>query len=302
MLSFVVGSGSSISTVCAPPTATRRPPSGLPDPSDLRFPKLPSWTSARRLDQSSSARPPSAHSRGGGPKESSHMGEAGPRSPRWTAKSCTSVTGLAAAPSSADPGSGQSRGSRGRSPSRASRQTTSSFPSRSEPHQDHEEAPPTHRSGPTGVRRFPVAVFSDEMVGRSSFASLAVKLRQDDIEAWTRHALLRSAAWGRLAPRRRDRSSLPPASASGPLPATTFDGNLGRAADSRRRSAIGVRRRHHPPRKVPFWNSRPTPRPTSFSAPIRLRFYVPLSSTRECRPSGRGWRRSFCGSDSDTLT
>lgn len=71
---------------------------------------------------------------------------------------------------------------------------------------------------------FPVAVFSDEIIGPHSFRSLAVKLRQDDVDAWSRHALLRSAAWGRLAPRRRDRSSLPPASAAGPLPATTLGG------------------------------------------------------------------------------
>jgi len=68
---------------------------------------------------------------------------------------------------------------------------------------------------------FLIAVFSDEVVGPHSFRSLAVKIRLDDVEAWTRHALLRSAAWGRLSIGHRDRTSLPPPTALGPLPAAT---------------------------------------------------------------------------------
>ena len=72
-----------------------------------------------------------------------------------------------------------------------------------------------------------VAVMADEVVGPHSFRSLAVKLRQDDVEGWTRHALLRAAARGRLAVRRRDRPSLPPPAGPGPLPAATFDESVG---------------------------------------------------------------------------
>jgi uncharacterized HhH-GPD family protein len=77
---------------------------------------------------------------------------------------------------------------------------------------------------PPGYESFPIAVFADEVSGPHSFGSLAVKLRLDDVEGWTRHALLRSAAWGRLSVARRDRPSLPSPSAPGPLPASTsFD-------------------------------------------------------------------------------
>lgn len=96
---------------------------------------------------------------------------------------------------------------------------------------------------------FPIAVFSDEIVGPHSFGSLAVKLRQDDIEGWTRHALLRSAAWGRLAPRRRDRSSLPPVSASGPLPATTFEGTPDAQQKAIAAALLEYGRGHHPTEK-----------------------------------------------------
>lgn len=68
---------------------------------------------------------------------------------------------------------------------------------------------------------FSIAVFSDEVVGPHSFGSLAVKIRLDDVEGWTRHALLRSAAWGRLSTGHRERASLPPATALGPAPAAT---------------------------------------------------------------------------------
>jgi uncharacterized HhH-GPD family protein len=50
-----------------------------------------------------------------------------------------------------------------------------------------------------------------------------VKVRLDDLEGWTRHALLRGAAWGRLSTRSRYRPSLPPRTAHGPVPAATRD-------------------------------------------------------------------------------
>jgi uncharacterized HhH-GPD family protein len=101
---------------------------------------------------------------------------------------------------------------------------------------------------PTEYSGFHVAVFADEVTGPHSFRSLAVKLRQDDIEGWTSHALLRSAAWGRLTPRRRDRSSLPPVSASGPLPAAVVDGN---ADDQQKKvaAALLVYGRSHDPKE-----------------------------------------------------
>ena len=68
-----------------------------------------------------------------------------------------------------------------------------------------------------------IAVFADEVVGPCSYGSLAVKLRLDNVEGWTRHALLRAAAWGRLSTRSRYRPSLPPRTALGPLPAVTHD-------------------------------------------------------------------------------
>lgn len=74
---------------------------------------------------------------------------------------------------------------------------------------------------PIEYAALPIAVFSDEVHGPHSFNSLAVKLRRDDLEGWTRHALLRSAAWNRLSVHHRDRTSLPAPSAPGPLPAST---------------------------------------------------------------------------------
>lgn len=77
---------------------------------------------------------------------------------------------------------------------------------------------------PAEYASFPIAVFSDEVRGPHSFNSLAVKLRQDDLEGWARHALLRAAAWNRLPVHRRERASLPSPSALGPVPASTsFD-------------------------------------------------------------------------------
>ena len=65
---------------------------------------------------------------------------------------------------------------------------------------------------------FTVGVMAKEAAGRNSPRSLAVKIRLDDIEGWSRHALLRSAAWGRLGTERRLRSSLPATTAPGPGP------------------------------------------------------------------------------------
>lgn len=58
---------------------------------------------------------------------------------------------------------------------------------------------------PKGYAAFSVVVMADAASGPNSPRSLAVKLRQDDVDGWTRHALLRATAWGRIrdrAPRR----------------------------------------------------------------------------------------------------
>ena len=64
---------------------------------------------------------------------------------------------------------------------------------------------------------------ADEVVGPYSYRSLAVKLRVDDVDGWTRHALLRAVAWGRLSARQQYRPSLPPRSGPGPVPSATHD-------------------------------------------------------------------------------
>ncbi len=84
-------------------------------------------------------------------------------------------------------------------------------------------------SVPRAYEAFQVVVMADEVSGRYSPRSLAVKLRQDDIDGWTRHALLRSAAWGRLRERQPHRS-LPPLSQTGPAPASQSAG-VGRGDD-----------------------------------------------------------------------
>src|SRR5207248_8360722 len=61
---------------------------------------------------------------------------------------------------------------------------------------------------------------ADEASGPYSPRSLAVKLRQDDIEGWTRHAVLRAAAWGHLE-QRKSRTTLPRIGGLGPAPAST---------------------------------------------------------------------------------
>ena len=80
---------------------------------------------------------------------------------------------------------------------------------------------------------FTVGVMSEEAAGRYSPRSRAVKIRLDDIEGWSRHTLLRAAAWGRLRTERRLRSSLPATTAPGPGPAKVSvepDGDTARQA------------------------------------------------------------------------
>jgi uncharacterized HhH-GPD family protein len=72
---------------------------------------------------------------------------------------------------------------------------------------------------PQGYAAFSIVVMAEAASGPNSPRSLAVKLRQDDVDGWTRHALLRAAAWGRILDR-APRTSLPPVTASGPAPAT----------------------------------------------------------------------------------
>lgn len=78
-------------------------------------------------------------------------------------------------------------------------------------------------SVPAEYADFDIVVFWDEVVGPNAYGSLAVKLRFDDVEGWTRHALLRAVAWGRLSTGYRYRPSLPPRTAPGPVPAATRD-------------------------------------------------------------------------------
>ncbi|MCY3886873.1 MAG: hypothetical protein OXG19_04085 [Chloroflexi bacterium] len=77
---------------------------------------------------------------------------------------------------------------------------------------------------------FTVGVMSEEAAGRYSPRSLAVKIRLDDIDGWSRHALLRAAAWGRLSRKRRFRSSLPATTAPGPRPEELSAGDDSHAA------------------------------------------------------------------------
>jgi uncharacterized HhH-GPD family protein len=80
---------------------------------------------------------------------------------------------------------------------------------------------------PSGYRSFVVAVMSQEASGPYSPRSLAVKIRQDDVDGWTRHALLRAAAWGRLRTRRRETASMPAPTGSGPVPVSAPAGAPG---------------------------------------------------------------------------
>ena len=80
---------------------------------------------------------------------------------------------------------------------------------------------------PPEYKVFPIAVVAEEVVGPYSYRSLAVKLRVDDVDGWTCHALLRAAVWGRLSVRQRYRPSLPPRTALGPVPLATHEGPPG---------------------------------------------------------------------------
>jgi len=81
---------------------------------------------------------------------------------------------------------------------------------------------------PPGYGSLPIVVMADEVVGPYSPRSLAVKLRQDDVDGWLRHALLRAASSGRLRRRRGTRLSLPPLSGTGPAaPATARPDDTG---------------------------------------------------------------------------
>lgn len=51
---------------------------------------------------------------------------------------------------------------------------------------------------PPGYLPLPVVVMADEIRAPYVPQSPAVKLRQDDVAGWVRHALLCAAAWGRL--------------------------------------------------------------------------------------------------------
>jgi uncharacterized HhH-GPD family protein len=71
---------------------------------------------------------------------------------------------------------------------------------------------------PAGYRGLQLALMSDEIAAPYSPRSLAVKLRQDDIAGWARHAVLRATAWG-VVPRVRERIALPASTSAGPAPA-----------------------------------------------------------------------------------
>ena len=68
---------------------------------------------------------------------------------------------------------------------------------------------------------FAVVVMAGEVQDPHSFSSLAVKLPLDDVTSWTRHALLRAAAWNRLRSQPCERATLPPVTSTGPLPPST---------------------------------------------------------------------------------
>ena len=102
---------------------------------------------------------------------------------------------------------------------------------------------------PSEYAGFVIAVFADEVVGPYSYGSLAVKLRVDDIESWTRHALLRAAAWGRLAARPRYRPSLPPRTTLGPVPAVTHDEPPGEQQQAITAALLEYGSHHHAPEK-----------------------------------------------------
>ena len=96
---------------------------------------------------------------------------------------------------------------------------------------------------------FHVVVFADEVAGPYAYGSLAVKLRWDDIEGWTRHALLRAVAWGRLPAGYRYRRSLPPRTAPGPAPVATHDDPPGDQAQAIAAALLEYGSHHDPSEK-----------------------------------------------------
>lgn len=74
-------------------------------------------------------------------------------------------------------------------------------------------------TAPPGYLSLPVVVMADEIRASGAPRSPAVKLRQDDVAGWTRHALLRAVGWDRLRSQPTEREVLPPASGVGPAPA-----------------------------------------------------------------------------------
>lgn len=105
-----------------------------------------------------------------------------------------------------------------------------------------DEVPPEY----TGFR---TVVFADEVAGPYTYGSLAVKLQWDDVESWTRHALLRAVAWGRLPTGYRYRPSLPPRTALGPTPVATHDKPPGDQAQAVAAALLDYGSHHDPSEK-----------------------------------------------------
>ena len=110
---------------------------------------------------------------------------------------------------------------------------------------------------------FTVGVMSEEATGRYSPRSRAVKIRLDDIEGWSRHALFRAAAWGKLGTERRLRSSLPATTAPGPGPEENPQGAAMATRSPRRYYSTTQKSVSRIAPGAP-WISLLTPKPTSF--------------------------------------
>jgi uncharacterized HhH-GPD family protein len=101
-------------------------------------------------------------------------------------------------------------------------------------------------SVPRAYKGFEVVVMADEASGPYSPRSLAVKLRQDDIDGWTRHALVRAVHWGRLR-EPRPRTSLPRNPKTGPAPASLpVDGDHATNADAIVAAILRYGKSQHP--------------------------------------------------------
>lgn len=75
---------------------------------------------------------------------------------------------------------------------------------------------------PPGYAEFQTAIMAAAAQGPYSPRSMAVRIREDDIDRWSRHAILRAAAWGRLklGGAKWERTSLPSPKSAGPAPAS----------------------------------------------------------------------------------